>query len=759
MITPLALEGTTLDVLLAVLPGLLVAAAAVLVFWLGARFGRSRRPEGESLVADALRRLAAGHYDVEVAAEGDAAATALPRAVNDLARTLRDRHHKAERRLLRLGEASEAVPGRALLVTDASLVVTTASESAAQLAGTHPGDLEGRGLDALFAGDSFRDFVAELTLARRRRESVIGNLTLAASPAPIPVKVTASWWQRDGDGLALFMDDAREEGEPAADALARYRGIVEGMASGLLVIVDGRISEANPAATALLGDAVVGKRLKDLVAAEDLLLVLDRVARASHGESVDPFRARIVPADAALETRVYDAEARALRTSCGIAVAVALRDGHDENQAVHRLSAHQGRLNLVLDGMSDGVALLSAPAESQGAWRVALMNRTLAGIFDLEPTHSLGTSEDHLRALVAHRFADPTALVAFLEEASHAPAREHAQIFDLAPGLSRTVELVMRPLDARGGAVEARLLVVRDITRHRAAERRLAADATQLDRSREELQRAYEELMTLHRDLANKSDELDHVNAELQGLDKMRSRLLSDVAHELNSPLTSIRGYVQMISDGRLGKLNDEQRRALSACLRNVDHMSEMVGNVLALARAEEGGKARSGPVDAIAAIKDVLSHHEGAARAREIVLEGRVETEDAVVEADRGAFVQVLDNLVGNAVKFTPRRGFVHLRVGDGPNGYVEVEVEDNGIGIPAEERDKIWERFYRGRGAIDSPGSGIGLSTVKALADAHGAKVSCESREGEGSRFRVLWPRARANEGTEAGSRARAS
>jgi signal transduction histidine kinase len=198
-----------------------------------------------------------------------------------------------------------------------------------------------------------------------------------------------------------------------------------------------------------------------------------------------------------------------------------------------------------------------------------------------------------------------------------------------------------------------------------------------------------------------------------------------------------------MILEGRLGRVNDEQRRGLEVALRNVERMVEMIGNLLGLARAERSSPLEGEPVELAGALHDALERAHAAAVRRGVRLEMRPVPAGLSVLAEREAFGQVLDNLLGNAIKFNRSGGSVSVAVRPGPGDAVTLEVTDTGIGIAPDERERIFERFYRGRGAAATPGTGIGLALVRSVVLRHGGRVEVESAPGQGSTFRVTWPR----------------
>jgi signal transduction histidine kinase len=268
--------------------------------------------------------------------------------------------------------------------------------------------------------------------------------------------------------------------------------------------------------------------------------------------------------------------------------------------------------------------------------------------------------------------------------------------------------------------------------------RRLVQQAATLERSLAAAQEARSEAEAARRALAEQ-------NKRLLELDRLKDEFLSLVSHELRTPLTSIRGYLDLVLDEEAGELNQEQRRFLQAVERNSGRLLRLVGDLLFVAQADAGRLSlERAKVD----LAELAAHCvEGAAPAaseKSVTLVLLADPVPALV-GDRGRLAQVLDNLVSNALKFTPEGGTVEVRTrSDGD--VVTLEVEDTGIGIPVADQPRLFERFFRSSVADDQaiPGTGLGLAIVKAIVEAHSGRISIESREGKGTTFRVELPLA---------------
>ena len=218
--------------------------------------------------------------------------------------------------------------------------------------------------------------------------------------------------------------------------------------------------------------------------------------------------------------------------------------------------------------------------------------------------------------------------------------------------------------------------------------------------------------------------------SRLQASDLQRRSMLADVSHELRTPLTVIRGSVEGMMDGLYPA--DEQH--LRAILDETHILSRLVDDLRTLALAEGGAlQLRREPVDLLALIKEEADSHASLAEAGGVTLEVRG-VSGPPMRLDPLRVREVLGNLIGNAIRYTPRGGAVRLTL----KGKT-VTVEDDGPGIPPEDLPHIFERFYK---SSDSGGMGLGLSIARYLVEAHGGTIRAESAPGEGTRIIFTLP-----------------
>ena len=224
---------------------------------------------------------------------------------------------------------------------------------------------------------------------------------------------------------------------------------------------------------------------------------------------------------------------------------------------------------------------------------------------------------------------------------------------------------------------------------------------------------------------------------------RVKDQIVANVSHELRTPLTAIDGWVEVLLDEEPGPLTDDQRRFLEIVKRNSDRLMRLVGDLLVAGQIEAGKlKLELGHVDMAELAQETAELHAPGAASKEIALS--ISAEDhAVVRGDRQRLGQLLSNLVGNAIKFTPERGKVELRV-QAQDDVCRVSVSDTGIGIAPDERDRLFERFYRAPGATQRgiTGTGLGLAISKAIAESHDGRLVLEDRAGPGTEFVVELP-----------------
>ena len=244
------------------------------------------------------------------------------------------------------------------------------------------------------------------------------------------------------------------------------------------------------------------------------------------------------------------------------------------------------------------------------------------------------------------------------------------------------------------------------------------------------------------RDLERLGGQLEWLRQRLLELAQERNRFLRHMSHELKTPLANIREGTELLMDGAVGELDSNQREVATILRENGIKLQRMIENLLSFSAWQtssvglEATEFRLRPL-----VKQVLENQQLTLLSQRARLD--VQVEDVTLTADRGKIRLILENLVSNAVKYSPKGGTIHLRARLADTQLV-LDVADGGPGIPAPEREHIFEAFYTGRAARASPikGTGIGLSVVLEFVAAHGGKVEIIDGQFPGAHFRITMP-----------------
>ena len=247
--------------------------------------------------------------------------------------------------------------------------------------------------------------------------------------------------------------------------------------------------------------------------------------------------------------------------------------------------------------------------------------------------------------------------------------------------------------------------------------------------------------------LASTIGELESEKRHAEAALRAKRELVANVSHELRTPLASIRGHTESLVMREAEVDGTARREYLDVIYRETEHLSKLIDDLFALSRAEAGALPLSlGPVALGEVVDEVASSIRSVARSeRHITLMTEIDPNLPPVLADRQRVIQVLGNLVRNAVRYTPEGGLISVRASR-RDDHAEVVVEDTGLGIPPDQLPHVFERFYRGDEARDraSGGAGLGLAIVRELVEAMGGEVRAESTLGQGSRFSFTLPLA---------------
>jgi signal transduction histidine kinase len=243
------------------------------------------------------------------------------------------------------------------------------------------------------------------------------------------------------------------------------------------------------------------------------------------------------------------------------------------------------------------------------------------------------------------------------------------------------------------------------------------------------------------RELDRQKTELEQQNEQLRESEQLKSELIAVASHEVRTPLSSVLGFTKLLlkddSDA------ETRRRYLGIVEAQAERLAALLDDFLTLDRLEKGQLGmRDEVVDMTTVLRDQVELFEAESEGHHLELQA---PEDSLpVRGDPARLTQVVGNLLSNAIKYSPGGGIVEV-VAERANRTVRVSVNDEGLGIPAEQHDRIFTKFFRGT-AVDSgiPGSGLGLAFSRAVAEAHGGRITFASTAGEGSTFSLELPAA---------------
>jgi PAS domain S-box-containing protein len=372
----------------------------------------------------------------------------------------------------------------------------------------------------------------------------------------------------------------------------------------------------------------------------------------------------------------------------------------DAQEARTRLADQTARLGSLISAAIPGILF----ADEHGL--ITQVNASFCDMFDIldDPEELAGTPVAALANRIKEAFADPAEFLRRIIEALK--AREPASREQMAAADGRMLEGDYWPVFVDGD-YRGDLWLAWDVSERQALE-----------------------------------DQLTEQNARLRDLDAVRGQYLATVSHELRTPLSSIISFTELIR-GSDRHLSPDTASSLGIIERNARRLLHVVGDLMLLTRIEVGGMPLDlEPVSVPDLLADVAKSGSPEAGRRGVRVEVTA-ADGPPVRADPIRLYQVFENLLSNAVKFTAEDGRVRLTA-TRDELFWRVDVEDSGIGIPASELAQIFDRFARATNAriAGLPGTGLGLSVVKAITELHGGRVEVDSAEGTGTTFRVYLP-----------------
>ena len=377
-----------------------------------------------------------------------------------------------------------------------------------------------------------------------------------------------------------------------------------------------------------------------------------------------------------------------------------------------RLKEQGKRIRLLLDSTAEAIVGLDAEG------RCTFINRAALALFGVDEAELLGQSFLSVEPPGASGAAGILGRSSFIRESLAKGAAAHASEVPVRrrSGPSIIAECWSHPIYNEDRVVGAVVTAI-DVTSRKEAE-----------------------------ELRKRTEELEIMSRQIQEANRMKSEFLANMSHELRTPLNAIIGFAGLMHDGKVGPLSEVHKEYMGDILTSGQHLLQLINDILDLAKIEAGKiDLRPEPVDPKAVVTEIADVLREMAARQQIRLEVEVDPDLRQVVVDVAKMKQVLYNYLSNALKFTPDRGRVVVRVRSEDEAMFRIEVEDEGIGIPPEDLEQLFIPFQQLDASASKrhQGTGLGLALTKRIVEAHGGRVEVTSTVGKGSTFSAILPK----------------
>jgi len=535
-----------------------------------------------------------------------------------------------------------------------------------------------------------------------------------------------------GTAIGYLLEKRRSLAEVKGHLEEKYSALVENTTDGIAIIQDGVLKFVNVASMELIGyssEELVGKDFLETIVPEEREKIKKRYSERMAGKEVPSiYEVTLLRRDGAtvpveLNASVIDYEGRP-------ADLVFLRDITERRKAEEALRESEERLKTLIDSMQAGVVIIDAETHE---------------ITDVNPVAAemIGAPKEEIIGSVCHKYICPA-------EGGKCPITDLGHKIDSservlinAEGESVPILKTVVPITLKGRSylVESFL----DLADRKRSEQDLQKAKDELERRVEErtseLKESRDALLNLMEDLEESHRRLEVAYEELKEVEQMKSDLIANVSHELKTPLTIALSAIELSRDEGV---EGERGTMLKMCEDAILREERIVGDLLELASFErERLKLKKEPVDLADLISECEAEMGPSILTKGIKLATSVARGMPPVIGDRVKIKHALTNLLDNALKFNQEGGRIEIDVRR-KQDYAEVTVADTGVGIPKDQLDKVFDRFYQ----VDTSskrrygGSGIGLAIVKEVIESHKGTIKAESERGKGTRFVLTLP-----------------
>lgn len=716
---------------------------------------KGRRFDMDSILRG-TEELLRGNFSWRIAARSRGSLFKIASNINQLASDFRVRTSEVEGVRDHYRNLVESLQDYALISTNQDWEITSFNSAAISLFGWNQEDIRGKSISILFSETFWLGLLPaiakkELKIGTRKYQSEFRKKSgeLFAGYASIyPLKSKSG----ESRGYVITIKEASEEmrlEQELKESEERYRSLVEALAEGVFILQEEKIVYANKTLCNMLHitrEELVGRRFKDFILTEDLIFVVSTLRELEKTQR----KAERLFLQICDSTKSTNMEVLLMASSIPYqgkpAIIASVMDVTETKRIEREIKRNESRLDATLDSVSEGLMMVHYTLQGP---IIVLANKSFKNFFGIDPEKIIGASLESVQKKISVFFQDESDFLLKSGEWLKYQDKKESFVFETKGLEEKIIECFSAPVYEKEGLITGRVFSFRDVTGQKEFEGRLKENVQDLQKSKEALEKSYRELNMVNQELQRRTKQLDQINQDLRTLDEMKTKLLTNVSHELQTPLVSIKGYTEMILKGKLGTITEEQERGLQISLRNIERLINMIDSLLNFSRiekAEDHLHLETFPIWEL--IDESIELVRENMEARHISITTQYQTDELSVQADRERMAQVFINLLSNAIKFNKQGGKVSVTVRKASPEQLLVDISDTGIGIPEEHLDKIFERFFRAEDPSKKiKGTGVGLSIVKDILTMHQCKIDVHSKIGEGSIFSFTLPSAKAS------------
>lgn len=317
------------------------------------------------------------------------------------------------------------------------------------------------------------------------------------------------------------------------------------------------------------------------------------------------------------------------------------------------------------------------------------------------------------------------------------------KVYDVEDGINininRTKAIALVPLEMRYKTMDG-IEVKNEYENRKISEEETKEIAKFTDETLEIIKNS---LLKKPREVKEFEESYEELQILLSEIEYMKSEFITFVSHEIGTPLSIIKGNIELLIEGEFGKLNNEQKKRLNTVQKNIDRLTKIIRDTMELMKIENNKLILNKELNSISELaREIVFEVQIIAKQKEHVLDVDIEKTVPDIMFDKSRIRQVFTNIINNAIKYTPRKGKINVKVKK-EDANVHIMVSDNGIGIQKEEQKNIFAKFYKVSSHLeDASGTGLGLAICKGIVDAHNGKIWVESKIGNGATFHIKLP-----------------